>query len=120
VEPDLLGHLAGGGEQVHQQLAEMVGPDAVEIVLPLAPGLDQPGDAEQGQVMADRRLALAEPLAEVGHVELAVLGQVEEDPQSGLVAQELEHLRQLADRLFGDLGHGRLDGVPVVLAGTLH
>jgi len=66
--------------------------------------------------MADRRLALAEPLTEVGHVQLAVLSEVEQDPQSRLVAQELEDLGQLADRLFGDLGH-RLDGIPLVSLG---
>ena len=56
--------------------------------------------------MADGGLALAEPVAEVGDVQLAVLGEVEEDPQPGLVAQELEDLGELADRLLGDLGHG--------------
>jgi len=43
---------------------------------------------------------------EVGDVELAVLGEVEQDPQSGLVAEELEDLGQLADDLVRDLGEG--------------
>jgi len=42
VEANLLGHLAGGREQVDQELAEMIGPDTVEIVLALAPRLDEP------------------------------------------------------------------------------
>ena len=57
--------------------------------------------------MADRRLALAEPGAEVGHVEFAVLGQIEQDPQASLVAEELEHLGKLADGLLGDGRHDR-------------
>ena len=69
------GHLAGGREQAQQQLAEVVGADAVEVVLALAPRLDQAGDPQQSQVVADRRLALAEPLAQVGDVQLAVLGE---------------------------------------------
>src|SRR4051794_28332376 len=78
MKPDLLRHLAGRREQVHQQLAEVIGPDAVEVVLPLAARLDQPRDTQQGQVMADRGLALAEPGTEVGHMELTVLGEEEE------------------------------------------
>jgi len=41
-------------EQVDQELAEMIGPDTVEIVLALAPRLDEAGDPQQRQVMADR------------------------------------------------------------------
>ena len=75
MEPVFLvaGRFAGGREQAEQQLAEMVGADAVEVVLALAPRLDQAGDPEEGQVMAHRRLALAQPLAEVRHVQLVVL-----------------------------------------------
>ena len=40
VEPDLLGHVAGRGEEADQEFAEMLGPDAVEVVLPFAAGLD--------------------------------------------------------------------------------
>ena len=104
VEPNLLGHLAGGREQADEQFAEVLGANAVEVVLAFATRLDETGDAEQSQVVADRRLALAEPGAEVGDVELAVLGEVEQDPEPGLIAQELENLGEFANGLFRDGG----------------
>src|SRR4051794_33417983 len=45
---------------------------AVEIVLPLAAWRDDPAVPQQGQVMADGRLALVQLLAERAHVLLAV------------------------------------------------
>jgi len=92
MKADLPGHLAGRREQADEQLAEVVGADAVEIMLPLAARLDQAGDAEQGEVVAHRGLALAEPGAKIGDVQFAVLGEIEEDSEPRLVAQELEDL----------------------------
>ena len=75
---------AGRGEEAQEQLAEVIGADAVEVVLALAPRLDQPRYAKQGQMMADSGLALAEPLAEVGHVQFAMgrQGQIEQDARA--------------------------------------
>jgi hypothetical protein len=93
----------GGREEAQEHLAEVIGADAVEIVLALAARLDQARDAEQGQVMADGRLALAEAVAQVGDMKLAVGRQreVEQDAETGLVAQEFEDLGELTDRLIG-------------------
>ena len=53
--------------------------------------------------MAHRGLALAQPVTQVGDVKLAVgrQGEIEQDAQAGLVAQELENLSKFADRLIG-------------------
>ena len=42
------GSFAGRGKEREQQLAEVLGPHAVEVVLPFAARLDQPGDAQAG------------------------------------------------------------------------
>src|SRR4051812_47397044 len=104
MEAQLARNLARGGEEADEQLAELLGLHAVEIVLALAARLNQPRDAEERKVMADGWLALAEPVAEIGHVELAVLSEVEEDPETGLVTQELEDLGELTHHRVGDLG----------------
>src|SRR4051812_34550542 len=104
MEAELAGNLARGGEEADEQLAELLGLHAVEIVLALATRLDQPRDAEERKVMADGGLALAEPVAEVGDVELAVLSEVEENAEPRLVAQELEDLGELTHHRVGDLG----------------
>ena len=53
--------------------------------------------------MAHRGLALAQPVAQVGDVKLAVgrKGKIEQNAQAGLVAQELEDLSKFANRLIG-------------------
>src|SRR5439155_457299 len=84
VEPDLPRHLAGRGEELDQQVAEPIGAEAVEVELAGAPRLDKARDPQQRQVMADGRLVLVDPLAQVGHVELALPGKVQEDPQPRL------------------------------------
>ena len=52
--------------------------------------------------MADRRLALPQSVAQVGDVQFAVgrQGKIEQDAQSRLVAQELEHLSKFSNRLI--------------------
>ena len=114
MEPVLLvpGRLAGGGEEAQQQLAEMIGAHAVEVMLAFPARLDQAGNPQERQMMAHRRLALSQPMAEIGDVKLVVLrkSQVEQDAESGLVAEQLEDLGKLTDRLLGDFGEkvGRL------------
>ncbi len=92
----------------------MVGPHAVEVVLAFAARLDQPGDPEQGQMMAHRGLALAQPLAQVGDVKLAVgrQGEIEQDAQARLIAQELEDLSKFANGLIRHF-RGRRGGLAV-------
>src|SRR5580704_3101121 len=55
-------------KQLFHQAAEPRLANGIVVMLPVAAGLDQTGDAEQGEVMADSRLALAEPIAESRHV----------------------------------------------------
>src|ERR1700722_735703 len=105
MKPHFSGHLTGRREEADEQLAEMVGPDAVEIVFALAPRLDESRNPQECQVMTDGRLALPEPVAQVGHMELAVLSEEEEDAKPGFIAEELEDLSKFADGLFGNLGH---------------
>jgi len=107
MEANLFGHITGRREEADQEFTEVIGTNTVEVVLSFPTRFDQPGDPEQCQVMADRGLTLTQPGAEVGHVEFVVLGQVEQDPESGLVAEKLENLRQLTDGLLGNRGHHR-------------
>ncbi len=85
----------------------MIGADAVEVVLTFTSRFDQTGDAQESEVMADRGLALAETIAQLGDVHLLVLGQVKEDSEPRFVAEEFEDLRELTDDLIGDCGHAR-------------
>ena len=75
-------HLAHRRENVDEQLAKRIGAHAVEVVLSLATGLDQSGHPQQRQVVADRGLALPQPVAEVRDVKFAVLRQVRQDAKS--------------------------------------
>ena len=78
------GSFAGRGKEREEQFAEMLGPHAVKVVLSLAARLDQTGNPQQCQVMAHRRLALPEPVAQIGDVKLAVgrQGKVEQNAQT--------------------------------------
>jgi hypothetical protein len=49
-------------------------------------------------------LALLDQAAQVGYVKFAVSGEVEEDSKPRLVAEKLECLRELEDRLVGQRG----------------
>ncbi len=82
-------HLAGSREEREQELSKVIGPYAVEIVFPLTSRFDQARHPEQGEMVADRWLALPETLAQVGDVELAVGGesQVKQNAQACFVAQ---------------------------------
>ena len=60
-------------------------------------------------MMAHRGLALTQPLAQVGDVKLAVgrQGEIKQNAQAGLVAQELEDLSKLANGLIRHFGGRR-------------
>jgi thiol-disulfide isomerase/thioredoxin len=79
-----LGH---GGKQHVQQRGELPGLQAIEVVLAFAAALDEAGHAQQRQVMAHRRLALVQQIAQGTHVQLAALRQVVQDPQPRFVGQ---------------------------------
>src|SRR5579864_3941082 len=79
VEPDSARDRACGREELDQQFAEMVGSNTIEVVFSLTARLDEPRNAQQSQVMADRWLALTETVAQVRHMQLVVLGEIEQD-----------------------------------------
>src|SRR4051794_6091363 len=82
---------SGAGHQALDDDGEVAADigQAVEIVLALAARGDDPAVAEQGQVVADRRLALAELRAEGADVLLAV-GEDEDHLQASRVADVLQ------------------------------
>ena len=78
------------------QLATGLG-EAVEIVLAGAAGLDEPAVAEQGQVVADRRLALrARGRRRLGDVPLLLVEQ-HQDLEPGRVGHLLEQVGHATD-----------------------
>ena len=65
-------------------------------------------------MMAHRGLALAQPVAQVGDVKFAVgrQGEIEQDAQARLIAQEFEDLSKFANGL---IGHFRSRGRDVAI-----
>src|SRR5262249_49070198 len=102
LELQLLVAVARIREELLEQFADQARLDAVVIVLAVTPVADQPGHAQQGQVMAHGRLGLLEQVAQRGDVQLAILGQGQQDFEARFVGQELEDLRQSVDSSFGD------------------
>src|SRR5205823_12581891 len=89
---------------------------AVEVILALAARGDDPAVTEQGQVMTDGRLALAELRAEGADV-LLPLGQDQDHLEAGRVADVLQEdrgalgvLEPLVGPLLGPGPAGRLGG----------
>ncbi len=64
-----------------------LGPESIKVVLPLAPGFDQARSAQQRQVMADGRLALAEQFAKCADVKFFRPQQIMQDSQPRGVGQ---------------------------------
>src|SRR5206468_1469939 len=85
---------SGAGHQALDDDGEVAADigQAVEIVLALAARGDDPAVSEQGQVVADRRLALAELRAEGSDVLLAV-GEDQDHLEASRVADVLEEDR---------------------------
>jgi len=106
MEANLLRHLAGRRKETEKQFAELVGADAVVIMFPFSPRFDHPRNAQQCQMVADGGLALPEPSAKFGDVELVILSQEKEDPEACLITQQFEDLSEFSHGLFGNLSHG--------------
>ena len=64
-------------------------------VLSFMPRIHQPSHPQQTQVMADRRLTLAESLPEVPHTQLFAAAKHLQDPQTRLIGQDSEQLSQI-------------------------
>ena len=69
-------------------------------MLSIASGFDDAGDAQQGQVMADGRLALAQLVAQGTDVQLPFAQQVHQNLQPGLIGEQLEDLNQVLFQLL--------------------
>lgn len=80
--------------------------DRVEVVLAVAAGLNHLGHAEQGEVVADSWLALAQTLAQGGDVQFTFPHQEHEDLEAGLIGQQLEDLDEVLFQLLGQVSCG--------------
>ena len=90
VETNLLGLLAlsprGGVPASPRRLRHHL----VVDILARTPGFDDAGDSQQRKMVAHRRLSLAEPIADLGDVQFALLSQVDQDVQPGFIAEKCE------------------------------
>jgi len=94
--------IPGVCEELLEQLTDQSGFHAIVIVFAVATVANQARHAQQCQVMAHGRLRLAEQLAQGGDVQFTVLGQSEQDFETGFIRQELENLREAVDGAWGD------------------
>src|SRR5690606_14419310 len=70
-------------EQFRHQFVEPALLNGIVVVLPVTTGLDQSCNTQQCEVMADGRLALAEPLTQGGDMQLLFPAEEEQDLQAG-------------------------------------
>ncbi len=80
---------------------EPIGLQRIEIVLSFAAAIDQPRHPHQRQVVADGRLAFAQPVAQRPHVQFGTLRQKIQDSQAGFIGQQFAKLDQVVDQQFG-------------------
>jgi hypothetical protein len=88
------------GKELLEELAYQPGLNAVIIVLAMASVTDEPGHAEKSQMMAHGRLRLFQHVAQRCNVEFFILGQGQQDLQTGFVGQQFKNLGQAIDRPF--------------------
>ena len=84
-----------------EQEADVVIGETVEDSLALAAGGDEAGRAEQGELMAYRRLARAQDFADVADAEFAARERPEY-AQPGGIGEHLEQLAEFAEELWVD------------------
>lgn len=94
-------------KQLFHQPMEMLLSHGIVIVLSVAPRLDQPGHSQQGEMVADSRLALPQLFTQRSHVQLLLTCQIEQDPQSRLVREQLENLHKILLKLVGEFRERR-------------
>ena len=73
-------------------------------MLAVATRLNHLGHSQQGQVVADSWLALAQTLAQGGDVQFAFPHEENQDLQAGFIGQELEDLNQVFFQLLRQIG----------------
>lgn len=103
-----LGRIVFFGEALEEFSHQFVEPallDGIVIVLSIPTWFNQSSDAEQREVMADSGLALAEPLAQSGHVQFLFPTQEEEDLQACFICEQLENLNEILLELVGQFGN---------------
>lgn len=107
VEADFVGLRSDQtAEQLGDQTAEMITTDGVEVVLSVAAGFNETGDAKESEVVADGRLALTEAVAEGADVEFSFAEEVHQDAETGFIREELEDLDEFFLQLGGEFGNG--------------
>lgn len=98
--------LAGVGnvlEQLRDNAVEVSLADRIEVVLAVSAATDQACLTQQGQVMADSRLALLQSLAQRRDMQFVFAVQVHQHSQPSLIGEQFEHLDQLTLELAGEL-----------------
>ena len=81
---------------------ESAGQEAIEIVFSLPPRIDQAGHAQECQMMAHGRLALAQEIAERANVQFIGLKQKVDDPQARRVGKHFEQTDQFSRHTVGE------------------
>ncbi len=97
---DAAGGVLGMVDGVHDELPDVVGLDAIEDLVALATGLDEPSEAQLGEVLAHRRLWFAGAGGQVVDREL-VLEQQPQQREPGAVGQHAEDLDGQRDLVLG-------------------
>jgi hypothetical protein len=95
------------GKELFEEIAHQSGLNAVEVVLAVAPKTDEPGHAQQGEMVADRRLRLIEQVAQSRYMQFTILRQGEQDFEAGFVSQQFEHLGETINGPPRNLERGR-------------
>jgi hypothetical protein len=116
LQVDLPVAVAGLGEELLEQLAEVSGAQVVKVVLAVTTKTDELALAQESEMVADGRLGLLEEVTQGGNVHLPLAGQGEENLDPGLVSQKLKDFGELLDGVLGNpdgvRGRGCNPGAP--------
>jgi hypothetical protein len=107
IEVELLMAVARIGKELFEEIAHQSGLNAVEVVLAVAAKTDEPGHAQQGEMVADGRLRLIKQVAQSRYMQLTILRQREQDFETGFVSQQFEDLGQTVNGPLRNLERGR-------------
>src|SRR5437870_4993850 len=97
IELQLLEPVARVREELLQEIGDEGRVEPVEVMLAVAAEADQVAHAQERQVMADGRLRLLQKLAQGGDVQFALLGQIQQYFEPGLIGEQFEDFREAFD-----------------------
>src|SRR5690349_3531804 len=106
IKLQLLMAIAGVGEETFEKIGDQLGLDTVVVVLAVTPEANEPGHAQQCQMMAHCRLRLLQQVAQSRDVQLPILRQGQQNLQTGFVGQQFENLSESVDGSLGNLDGG--------------